>query len=74
VVSQWMKVILTVHRFVIFYAPPKSKLFFSRRKMIICIVVVPIVLFCVSTIAQYDYKFEKSSAIDSETHEPVYYA
>lgn len=72
-VSQWMKVILTVHRFVIFYAPLKSKLFFSRRKMIICIVVVPIVLFCVSTIAQYDYKFEKSSAIDSETHEPVYY-
>ena len=41
--------------------------------MIICIVVVPIVLFCVSTIAQYDYKFEKSFAIDSETHEPVYY-
>jgi hypothetical protein len=72
-VSQWMKVILTVHRFVIFYAPLKSKLFFSRRKMIICIVVVPIVLFCVSTIAEYDYKFEKSSAIDSETHEPVYY-
>jgi TRAP-type C4-dicarboxylate transport system permease small subunit len=31
------------------------------------------VLFCVSTIAEYDYKFEKSSAIDSEMHEPVYY-
>ena len=72
-VSQWMKVILTVHRFGIFYAPLKSKLFFSRRKMIICIVVVPILLFCVSTIAEYDYKFEKSSAIDSETHEPVHY-
>lgn len=72
-VSQWMKVILTVHRFVIFYAPLKSKLFFSRRKIIFCIVVVPMMLFCVSTIAEYDYKFEKSSAIDSETHEPVYY-
>jgi len=41
--------------------------------MILCIVVVPMVLFCVSTIAEYDYKFEKSSAIDSKTHETVYY-
>lgn len=48
-VSQWMKVILTVHRFVIFYAPLKTELFFSRRKMSFWIVVVPMVLFCVST-------------------------
>lgn len=72
-VSQWMKVILTVHRFVIFYAPLKTELFFSRRKMIFWIVVVPMVLFCVSTIAEYDSKFEKSSGIDSETNEFVYY-
>ncbi|XP_063407036.1 uncharacterized protein LOC134690828 [Mytilus trossulus] len=73
IISQWMKVSMTIHQFAIFYFSVRAKSLMSRTRVVFIIVVVPCLLIPLIVVTKFDMKFAKAYYRNTETGAIEYY-
>ncbi|CAC5376488.1 unnamed protein product [Mytilus coruscus] len=73
IISQWMKVFMTVHQFAIFYFSVRAKSMVSKTRIVLSIVVVTCILIPLTVVTKFVLKFAKAYYRNTETGSIEYY-
>ncbi|CAC5376491.1 unnamed protein product [Mytilus coruscus] len=67
IISQWMKVFMTIQQFAIFYFSERGVSVVSKTKIVLCIVTVSCLFVPLTIVTQIDFKFIKEYERNSKT-------